>query len=84
MTEVLVYMEQNDLSITTTDTDFIISNCLNAFYSLSTNILGEDHNFIFNLEAAEITTLGSCKQEFFIRFAEDQAWIVTDISSSVD
>jgi hypothetical protein len=54
-------MEQHDLSITTTDTDFVISNCLNAFYTLSTNILSEDHNFIFNLEAAEITTLCSCE-----------------------
>jgi|LauGreDrversion4_2_1035121.scaffolds.fasta_scaffold392445_1 hypothetical protein len=54
-------MEQNNLAITTTYTNLIISNRLNALDTLSADILREDHNFVLDLETAEITTLGTCK-----------------------
>lgn len=57
-------MEQDDLTITTSHTDLITCNCLDAFNALSADILGEDEEFIFYLETAEIPTQGSSKQEF--------------------
>ena len=54
-------MEQYDLAISTAYTYFVIRNCLNAFDALGANVLCEYHDFIFNLEAAEVTTLSTCK-----------------------
>lgn len=58
-------MEKHDLSITTTDTNLVISNCLNAFDTLSTDILSEDHDLVLDLETAEVTTLSTGKEELF-------------------
>ena len=77
-------MEQYDLAISTAYTYFVISNCLNAFDALGANVLCEYHDFIFNLEAAEVTTLSTCKQEFLSRFAEHQACVVANVCASVD
>lgn len=84
MTEVLINVEQNDLAISTAYTYFVIRNCLNAFDALGANILSEYHDFIFHLEAAEVTALSTCEKEFLCRFAEHQACVVANVCASVD
>jgi hypothetical protein len=69
-------MEENNLSITTTNTYFIIGNCLNAFDTLSTHILSKYKQFILHLKAAKISRLCSSKEKLLIGFAENQAGIV--------
>jgi hypothetical protein len=58
-------MEKDDLSITTTNANLIIGDCLNTFNSLSANILSKDHDLVLDLETAEITTLSTGKEKFF-------------------
>jgi len=54
-------MEQDNLPITTSNTNFIISNGLNPFYTLSTYILSKYKHFIFDLETAKVSTHCSCE-----------------------
>jgi hypothetical protein len=77
-------MKQYDLAITTAHAYFVISNCLDAFNTLSANILCEDQNLVFDLEAAEITTLCSGKQEFFCRLAEGETRIISHKGPSIN
>ena len=42
LTEILINVEQYYLTISTSHTDLIISDSLNALYTLSTNVLGKD------------------------------------------
>jgi hypothetical protein len=64
-------MEKDYLSITTTDANFVISNCLNAFDALCAYILCENHNLVLNLETTEVATLSTSKQELFRGLAEN-------------
>lgn len=54
-------MKQDYLSVTATNTYFIVSNRLYAFYPLRTYILCEHHDLVFDLEAAEVATLSPSK-----------------------
>jgi hypothetical protein len=63
-------MEKDYLSITAADANFVVSNCLNAFYSLCAYILCEHHNLVFNLETTEVAALSTSKQELFSGLAE--------------
>ena len=76
-------MEKHDLTFTTCDTYLIISNCLNTLDALSTNILGEYKDLVLDLEAAEISTLRTTKQELLCWLAESEATVVSHKSASV-
>lgn len=78
LTEILVDMEQNNLSITTTHTNFVVGDSLNIFDSLSTYRLSKNKHFVLNLERAEISRSGTSKQEFLIWFGESKACIISD------
>ena len=56
---------------------------MDSFNTLSTNRLTEHEHLVFDLERAEVTRLGSGKQEFFIRLREGHASVVSDHSSSL-
>ena len=84
LAEVLVNMEQNNLTITTTNTDFIIGNNLETLDTLSAYWLGENKHLILNLEWAEVSWPGSSEQEFFIWFWECEACVVSYHCSSLD
>jgi hypothetical protein len=77
-------VEQNDLPVTTTDTDFIISNCLNAFNALSADILRENKYFILHLETAEVSTLSASEKELLAWLAESQATVISNECASID
>lgn len=70
MTEILIDMEKNNLTITTSNADFISCHSLDTFDSLSTYILSENEYLILDLEAAEISTLSTSEKEFFSWFAK--------------
>ena len=76
-------MEKHDLTVTTCDTYLIISNCLNTLDALSADILGEYKDLVLDLEAAEISTLCTSKQELLSWLAESEATVVSHKSSSV-
>lgn len=84
MAEILIDVEQNNLAITTADTDFIIGNCLNTFDTLSAYILCENQNLVFDLEAAEISTLCTSEKEFLGWLTESKAAVISDKGSSVN
>ena len=54
LAEVLINMEKDYLTITTSYTNLIIGNCYDALDALSTDVLGENQDLVLNLEAAEV------------------------------
>ena len=46
--------------------------------------MGENQNLVFDLEAAEVTTLGACKDEFLSWFAKDYTGVFPHEGASVD
>ena len=76
-------MEQNDLTIATTDTYLVISNCLNTLNTLCANILSEYQNLVLDLEAAEVSTLSTSEKEFLSRLAECEAAVISDKGSRI-
>ena len=77
-------MEQNNLSITTTDTNFVVGDSLYIFDSLSTYRLSKNKHFVLNLEGAEISRSCTSKQEFLIWLGESKACIISDHGTCSD
>lgn len=55
LAEILINMEEDDLTITTSNTNLIIGYCDYALDALSTDVLGKNQDLVLNLEAAEVT-----------------------------
>lgn len=70
-------MEKNNLAIATSNADLVIGDCLDALDALSADILGEDEEFVFDLEAAEVTTKGASVEELLTGLAEGKAAVVS-------
>ena len=66
LAEVLVDVEEDHLAIATTDADLIVSDRLDALDALSAHRLTEYKHFVFDLEALEISGLGSNEEEFLV------------------
>jgi len=76
-------MEQDDLPISTTNTDLVFCNCLDAFDSLGADGLTENEHSIFDLEGAEVSRLGSSEQELFVGLGECHASVISNHGSSL-
>ena len=83
LAEVLINVEQNNLAVTTTNTDLIVRHSLNGFDTLGTNWLTKNEHFVFDLVRTEISRFGSDKEEFLIWFGESHALVVSDHGSSL-
>lgn len=81
LAEILVNVEQHNLTVTTSNAYLVIGNCLDSFNTLSANRLTEDEHLVFDLERAEVTRLSSGKQELLVWLRESHAGIVSDHSS---
>lgn len=77
LAEVLVNMEKNNLSISSSNTDFVVSDCVNALDSLGTNWLRENKHFVLYLVWAKVTAAASNKHELFIWLWESHALVVS-------
>jgi hypothetical protein len=55
LAEVLINMEQHNLSITTSNADFVMSYSLNAFDTHCANRLTENKHLVLDLERAELS-----------------------------
>ena len=84
LAELLIHMEEDDLSVTSSNADFISSDCLNALDTLSADILGKDKQLVFNLEAAEVSRLSTSKEKLLVILGEDQTTVISDERPSVD
>ena len=76
-------MEQDDLAISSTDADLVVSDCLDALDTLCTDRLTEDKHLVLHLIRAEISRGASNKHEFFIWLGESNALVVSYHSSSL-
>jgi len=77
LAEVLVNVEKDHLTISTTNANLVVSNCLDILDALSTNGLRENKHFVLDLERAKITGLGSGKQKFLVWLRESQEGVVS-------
>jgi len=84
LTALLIDVEKYNLSITTTNCDFIMSNCLDSSDTESAHILSIDKQATFDLEAAELSRASTSKQEFFSWLWEGHAWVFTNHTSSIE
>ena len=71
-------MEEYNLSIATSHTDLVMSNCLNALDSLSTYRLGENKHSVLDLVRAEVSTGATNKHELFVGLGESDALVVSN------
>lgn len=76
-------MEQHDLSITATHAYLIFRYCLYAFDALRAYVLREHQYLVLNLEAAEVSTWSSGKQELLSGFTESETCIVSYVCPRV-
>lgn len=70
LAERLIYMEQHHLSITSSNTDFIMSYGNYILDALSAYVLRKYEDSVFHLEAAEISTLCASEQKLLCRLGE--------------
>lgn len=84
LTALLVNVEKNNLAITTTNCDFVMTDSLDGSHTKSTDILSVNEVPAFDLEAAELSGAGTGEQEFFSRLGESHASVFTDHTTSIN
>lgn len=76
-------MEKHHLTISSSDTDLIIGDCLNCLDALGTYRLREYEHFIFYLETLEVSGSGAHEEELLIWLGESHASVVSNHRSSL-
>ena len=76
-------MEKNNLAVTTTHCNLVMSNSLYALNTLSTDTLGKNEHFVFDLVGAEISRSGTNEQKFFVWFGKGHAGVISYHGSSL-
>jgi hypothetical protein len=70
-------MEEDNLSVATTDTYLVIGYRLDGFDTLGTHRLRKNKHLVFDLEAAEISGASSHEKELFTWLGEGHAGVVS-------
>jgi len=78
LTEVLVYVEEDDLAITTSNADFVVSNCINLLNTLSADTLAKNEHLVFDLIRTEVSRGATNEHELFVGLGESDALVVSD------
>jgi hypothetical protein len=84
LTEVLVNVEQHNLSISTSNANLVVSYSLDTLNALSADILSENEELVFHLERAKVSTECTSEKEFLAWFAESKARVVSNKRSCVN
>jgi hypothetical protein len=75
-------MEEYDISVSSTNCNFIMSYRDDTLDPLSTDVLSKDKELIFDLEAAEVSTRGSSEEVLLVWEGEAHAGVVSHEGSS--
>jgi hypothetical protein len=72
-----VCVEQNDLTIATTDDNLVNRDSSDCFNAHGTSIYCECETLSFNLERTQITTCCACEEVVFVAFAISHTCVVS-------
>jgi hypothetical protein len=84
LAEVLINMEEHDLTISSSNADFVVGYSFDALNSLGAHRLRKYKHLVFNLVWAEISWSTAYVQKLFVWLRESHALVISDHGIGLD